>query len=93
MANMSYCRFENTVDDMEDCINALDDYDWYLNEIIINASSDQEASAIERFVELCKTVANAFKDRETLSDIVKEIESNGFELSEPKTLDQIRNTQ
>lgn len=23
MANMSYCRFENTVADMRDCINAL----------------------------------------------------------------------
>lgn len=30
---------------------------------------------------------------ETLSDIAKELESNGFELPEPKTLDQIRNIQ
>jgi len=25
MANMSYCRFENTVRDMRDCINAIED--------------------------------------------------------------------
>lgn len=24
MANMSYCRFENTLYDLEDCVNALD---------------------------------------------------------------------
>ena len=25
MPNMSYCRFENTVNDMRDCINAIED--------------------------------------------------------------------
>lgn len=24
MANMSYCRFENTLQDLADCVNALD---------------------------------------------------------------------
>ena len=25
MANMSYCRFQNTVQDLEDCFNAIDE--------------------------------------------------------------------
>ena len=25
MANMSYCRFENTYGDLADCVNALDE--------------------------------------------------------------------
>lgn len=25
MANMSYCRFQNTVQDMQDCFNAIDE--------------------------------------------------------------------
>lgn len=25
MANMSYCRFENTLNDLRDCLNALQD--------------------------------------------------------------------
>ena len=27
MANMSYCRFENTTRDMQDCINAIEEGD------------------------------------------------------------------
>lgn len=39
MANMSYCRFENTARDISDCINALDESDWNLNKMVKNASS------------------------------------------------------
>lgn len=27
MSNMSYCRFQNTVDDLEDCLEALRELD------------------------------------------------------------------
>lgn len=27
MSNMSYCRFDNTLSDMNDCLNALEDRD------------------------------------------------------------------
>ena len=45
--NMSYCRFENTVNDMIDCINnmELDEY-----------ASEHEKRARKRFVELCAQV-------------------------------------
>lgn len=60
MANMSYCRFENTANDIKDCIEALDDGDWDLEEMMKNASSEYEAKAMKRFVKLCKRVANGF---------------------------------
>ena len=56
-ACMSYCRFENTVSDMQDCIDALDNADWDLDEMIRNASSEQEAKAIKEFIELCQDVS------------------------------------
>ena len=45
--NMSYCRFENTVNDMMDCINNMD---------ISESASEYEKRARKRFVELCAQV-------------------------------------
>ena len=40
MANMSYCRFENTTRDMQDCINAIEDRETdELNSYEVNALS------------------------------------------------------
>ena len=55
--NMSYCRFENTVNDMMDCINNME---------LDEHASDYEKRARKRFVELC---AQVVKDhREELED-------------------------
>ena len=45
--NMSYCRFENTVNDMMDCINNME---------LDEHASDYEKHARKRFVELCAQV-------------------------------------
>ena len=45
MANMSYCRFENTTKDMEDCINAIEEGDT-------KDLSRYEASALREFLHL-----------------------------------------
>lgn len=47
MANMSYCRFENTLADLKDCWDAWNDDD--LNET--------EEKAKKRLLALCKTIA------------------------------------
>lgn len=47
MSNMSYCRFENTLRDLEDCSEHLDDTD--LNEY--------EARARKKLIELCREIA------------------------------------
>ena len=53
MANMSYCRFQNTADDMRDCVDAIDNGE--LTEL-----SNREQRAFVEFVELCRSVAERF---------------------------------
>ena len=48
---MSYCRFENTVNDMMDCINNMD---------ISESASTYEKRARKTFVELCAQVAEQY---------------------------------
>lgn len=64
MPNMSYCRFENTNNDIADCINALDENDWDIWKMIKGASSKYEAVGMIRFVRLCKQVAEGFEDQD-----------------------------
>jgi len=45
MPNMSYCRFENTVMDMRDCINAIEEGDT-------DELSSYEVNALKEFKEL-----------------------------------------
>ena len=56
MSNMSYCRFENTSNDLQDCIDAIEemnnnngrnDYDEPL--------SDREQDAFRSMIEMCRT--------------------------------------
>ena len=51
--NMSYCRFENTVNDMIDCINNMD---------ISESASTYEKRARKTFVELCAQVAEQYRE-------------------------------
>ena len=62
MNNMSYCRFENTVLSVQECIDALHENDWGLEVMIEEASSDNEARAMRRFVEMYKKVSEVFSD-------------------------------
>ncbi len=47
MSNMAYCRFENTVGDLEDCYDHLNDEDL----------SEHEAKARIRLINLCIDIA------------------------------------
>lgn len=49
MPNMSYCRFENTVNDMQDCLNAIEDRE-------VNGLSEYELRALKSFLELGKAI-------------------------------------
>ena len=51
MSNMSYCRFQNTVPDLEDCLDALNEADWNLEAMQASAGTE-EAIAMEQFVKL-----------------------------------------
>ena len=53
MGNMSYCRFENTLVDLQDCAE-------YINET--EGLSETEAQAREQLIELCRDIAEEFGD-------------------------------
>ncbi len=46
MANMSYCRFENTLADLRDCYDNMDDPDL----------SEKEKVALARMLKLCHEI-------------------------------------
>jgi hypothetical protein len=48
MTNMSYCRFQNTVGDLEDCQDALDNGALFDEDM-----SDEEQRAARRLVRMC----------------------------------------
>ena len=59
MANMSYCRFENTTKDMQDCINAIEEGDT-------RNLSRYEASALREFLDLANEIKAYAPDIEAI---------------------------
>ena len=55
MSNMSYCRFENTARDLEDCLDAIQSGE------INDLGSQYEVDALEELLDLCRNVV-AYKD-------------------------------
>ena len=53
MANMAYCRFRNTLADLQDCAAELDELDDL---------STEEAKARESLLLLCKRIADDYED-------------------------------
>lgn len=52
--NMSYCRFENTLQDLRDC-------EEHLDEQVHNLSEDEQ-KAREKLVKLCKRIGEEYGD-------------------------------
>ena len=48
MSNMSYCRFENTLNDLEDCAEHIHDMDL----------SEREEKCRIRLIEMCREIAD-----------------------------------
>lgn len=51
MANMSYCRFENTLSDLEDCRDALDRGEEL---------SSREVRKAKALIDLCREIADNY---------------------------------
>jgi hypothetical protein len=51
MANMSYCKFENTYRDLYDCYNSINDQ-----------LSDSEHKFRKRLVEMCQNIVDEFDE-------------------------------
>ena len=59
MANMSYCRFENTTKDMQDCLYAIEEGDT-------KDLSRYEASALREFLDLAEVIKDYEPDIEAI---------------------------
>ena len=59
MANMSYCRFENTTRDMQDCIYAIEEGET-------TDLSRYEASALREFLDLANEINGLEPDIEAI---------------------------
>ena len=55
MGNMSYCRFQNTLSDLEDCFYTLDDIGGNLEEL-----SKQEKVAAQELISTCLRIVEAY---------------------------------
>lgn len=53
MANMSYCRMENTAHDLEDCVNAIENGEYTPGEM-----SRSEMRGLREIVELAEYITN-----------------------------------
>ena len=62
MSNMSYCRFQNTLNDLRDCRDALE-------EPFDDLSDDEKVAALE-MIEVCKEIV----DNHYLGDEAKWLE-------------------
>jgi hypothetical protein len=61
MTNMSYCRFENTAQDLGDCLDAIEN-----NEI--HDLGDCEYEGIENILELCEAILDYRNELEEVID-------------------------
>lgn len=56
MGNMSYCRFQNTLNDLRDCRDALMEMGDYEKEL-----AEDEARAAKRLLRICRELADDFE--------------------------------
>ena len=65
MANMSYCRFENTLADMRDCLYALEDG------LDAEELSEYEISALRNFADVADSIA---RRAQQIENVIEEYE-------------------
>lgn len=56
MSNMSYCRFRNTLADLIDCQDALNEHDGLDN------LSEEEKRSAQRLIRVCRDIADDWGD-------------------------------
>lgn len=56
MSNMGYCRFQNTLPDLRDCFEALNDISGNIETL----SSEEETRSAKRLISLCHEIADEF---------------------------------
>ena len=76
--NMSYCRFHNTLSDLNDCESALDSF---INEDENTISSDEERRKAKQLISLCKYIAENYSE-EDIDEQAKHYDSEKEEENE-----------
>lgn len=61
MANMSYCRFHNTLSDLNDCETALD---GFINNDENTIESEEERRKAKQLIALCKYIADNYSEED-----------------------------
>ena len=75
MANMSYCRFENTAGDMNDCLNDLIeavDVGLSTAQFMDRLSSVYERRSVQRMIDLLGQMSEAFEQLEANDGLSEE---------------------
>ena len=67
MGNMSYCRFENTLADMRDCLYALEDG------LDAGELSEYEISALRNFADVADSIASRAQQIENVIEEYEQI--------------------
>ena len=67
MGNMSYCRFENTLADMRDCLQALE------NGLDAEELSSYETRALSNFADVAESIASRAQQIENVLEEFEEI--------------------
>lgn len=63
MANMSYCRFENTMQAMRDCMTALEESCFDLV-MLKEELSDTEYNALLKMIKMSEKISNRLTEEE-----------------------------
>lgn len=58
MANMSYCQFENTYKDLDQCFNTLNEKGGI--EQVQQDANENEKQYVQSLVDLCKEIAEEY---------------------------------
>ena len=72
MANMSYCRFQNTSNDLADCVNVIEDAidEGMSIDAFLEGMSSEEQRAFRRLVDLADKLQGAVEALENNMDEV-----------------------
>ena len=78
MSNMSYCRFQNTSNDLQDCIDALDNYveDTLEDEDGLTNLSKNEKRAAEDMRQQCETYIRIYDEAEEAKEEYEKTNKN-----------------
>ena len=71
MANMSYCRFENTSNDLQDCLDQLIeavDEGMSLKQFTASLSSEYERRALRQIIQMCADFTEAAEQLESYEE-------------------------